>query len=155
MLRVKLQSCWPVLQVNLIESSEVGVAPPLKSCALVSNPSVCSLILLWQPCSMTDSDSAFGDHQQRTQMLVPAFHQHPQDSGHLCPLLVLCRERSHSQLLCPSVYSQFITSDSPGGLRDHQHRAQMGGPPRSWIKPCLMAEGSVTFQVCCAASLPE
>lgn len=59
-----------------------------------------------------------------------------------CPLLVLCWESSHSQLICPSVYSQFITSDSPGGPRDHQHQAQMDGPPKSWIKPCLMAEDS-------------
>lgn len=76
----------------------------------------------------------------------------PLDSGHRCLLQILCRERSHSQLLCPSVYFQFITSDSPGGPRDHQHQAQMDGPPKNWIKLRFMAEDFVLLQVNRAAS---
>lgn len=95
------------------------------------------------------SDSALGDHQQRTHMLVPAFRQH---CGHIWPLLLLCRERSPGQLLCLSVYPQLIASDSLGDPRDHLHRVRIDRPPGSWIQPCFMAGGFVMHQVHCAAS---
>lgn len=135
---VNPQCCSPVLQFILICLKLVIAGKKkrlLSSCTLVSNFCVFShhelAIAHWGK-----SDSALGDHQHWSHMLVPAFHQHPQDSGHCCLLQILCRERSHSQLLCPSVYSQFITLNSPGGPRDHQPQARMDGPPKSWIKLC-------------------